>query len=205
MSSSNGIPTASARRLAARAATGLLLLAGPLALSACGFHTVYGSHTAQDGKPTTEAQLSTVSIDIIPDRVGQMLRNNLIDRFYRDTGRPAKPVYRLSVALRSTKENLGIQKDATATRARLHVMADYQLIDVKTSKTLYRTSSRSIISYDISEAQYSTMVAEQDAYDRALTEVAEEITARLALYFDRGPEKPADKPGEKPVVLPPAQ
>ncbi|WP_044563654.1 LPS assembly lipoprotein LptE [Azospirillum sp. B4] len=168
-----------------RTVTGMLLVAGPLALSACGFHTVYGDR-GLSGKPSTLAQLSSVSIDIIPDRIGQILRNNLIDRFYQDRGRPLKADYRLTVVLRSSKEDLGIQRDATATRARLHVLADYQLIDAKTNKTLYRTSSRAIVSYDISEAQYSTMVTEQDAYDRALTEVAEEITTRLALYFDRG-------------------
>jgi LPS-assembly lipoprotein len=182
------------KALAHRLAVGALLVAGPLALSACGFHTVYGDHGAA-GKPSAAAQLASVSIDIIPDRIGQMLRNYLIDRFYQDNGRPVSAGYRLSVVLRSTKEDLGIQKDATATRSRLHVMADYQLIDAKTSKTLYRTSSRAIVSYDISEAQYSTMVTEQDAYDRALTELAEEITTRLALYFDRGPvAQPAGAP-----------
>ncbi|TWB36788.1 LPS assembly lipoprotein LptE [Nitrospirillum pindoramense] len=168
-----------------KAVVGVILAAAPLALSACGFHTVYGDHSLS-GKPSTRSQMASVSIDIIPDRIGQMLRNNLIDRFYQDDGRPVKPDYRLNVRMNSYKEDLGIQRDATATRARLHVMADYQLIDNKTGKTLYRTSSRSIVSYDISEAQYSTMVTEQDAYDRALTELAEEITTRLSLYFDRG-------------------
>ncbi|TWB47225.1 LPS assembly lipoprotein LptE [Nitrospirillum viridazoti] len=181
MLSSDGVLKTAVRKVV----VGAILVAGPLALSACGFHTVYGDHSLS-GKPSTRAQMESVSIDIIPDRIGQVLRNNLIDRFYQDSGRPAKPDYRLNVRLNSYKEDLGIQRDATATRARLHVLADYQLIDSKTGKTLYRTSSRSIVSYDISEAQYSTMVTEQDAYDRALTEVAEEITTRLALYFDRG-------------------
>ncbi len=162
----------------------LLALALP-GLGGCGFKPVYGTASSAAVAPEgSAAALSNVSVDIIPDRTGQVLRNLLIDRFYQD-GRPQQPAYRLAVGLTAAREDLGIRKDATATRARLRLVADYQLIDVRTGQTLYRTFSRSIVSFNLLEAQYATLVAEEDAYDRALTELAEDIRTRLALYFQR--------------------
>ncbi len=68
-----------------RLATVLLLALMPVAMGACGFKPVYGtaSHDSAVG-----AALANVQIDPISDRNGQVLRNNLIDRFYTD-GRPS--------------------------------------------------------------------------------------------------------------------
>src|SRR5690606_16052602 len=51
-----------------------------LVLAACGFSPVYGT-LGQGQSAAAEAYLSQVSIDNIPDREGQYLRNALIDRF----------------------------------------------------------------------------------------------------------------------------
>jgi len=150
-------------------------------LAGCGFQPVYGRH----GLATApSAQLNQVAIDPIPDRPGQTLRNLLIDRMYAG-GRPADPAYRLAVQLTASEEELGIRKDATATRARLRLVASYELIDIATGQTVYRTFSRAVVSYNLLEAQYATLVAEQDAYERGLTELADDMRTRLALFFAR--------------------
>jgi LPS-assembly lipoprotein len=164
-------------RSRAALAVGIALLA---ALPGCGFQPLYGTHA---GQPAAGEQLANVAIDVIPDRNGQVLRNLLIDRFYRD-GRPAAPSYRLAVQLQAFEENLGIRPDATATRARLRLFANYQLID-NAGKVAFRASSRSIVSYDILDAQYATLAGQQDAYQRGLTELSDEIRTRLALHFTR--------------------
>ncbi|HYE49835.1 MAG TPA: LPS assembly lipoprotein LptE [Azospirillaceae bacterium] len=184
MSSSDAFRAPVSRRTPRLAAL-LLALALP-ALGGCGFKPVYGTGASAPVQGQgVQAALAQVSIDVIPDRNGQVLRNLLIDRFYGQ-GRPENPDYRLAVALTAAKEDLGIRKDATATRARVRLVADYQLIDTKTGKTLYRTFSRAIVSYNLLEAQYATLVAEQNAYERALTELSEDIRTRLSLYFQRG-------------------
>lgn len=164
-----------------RFAAALLLALLPAALGACGFKPVYGT-AAQDS--AVGVALANVQIDPITDRNGQVLRNNLIDRFYTD-GRPSSPRYRLSVALAATEEELGIQKDATATRARLRLQASYELIEISTGQVVYRTFSRSIISFNLLDSQFAVLATRQDAYDRGLTELADDIRTRLSLYFSR--------------------
>jgi LPS-assembly lipoprotein len=169
----------------ARTLAGLtaLTIALPL-LGGCGFRPVYGDR----GVATAPAAaLATVAIDTIPERSGQVLRNLLIDRFYAD-GRPDKPTWRVAVQLSMAEEELGILKDATATRARLRLLANYELIETSTGKTVYRTFSRAIVSYNILDAQYGTLISRQDAESRGLTELAEDIRTRLALYFAREPQ-----------------
>lgn len=164
----------------------LVALALP-ALAACGFKPVYGTmESAADGSAASaaSAQLATVAIDPIPERNGQVLRNLLIDRMYRE-GRPGNPAWRLRTTLAVGKEDLGIQRDATATRKRLRLIANFELIDTKTNQVVYRSFSRSIVSFNVLQEQYGTLVAEQDAYDRGLNELAEDIRTRLALYFAR--------------------
>lgn len=181
---SSDIPGRNGKRRGGRLAAWLLAAALPLAAAGCGFTPVYGDNSTSVG-PAAQDRLSHVAIDLIPDRLGQILRNELIDQFYRATGRPADATSHLSIGLASFKENLGIQKDATATRARLRVTANVNLIDNVSGKVLYHTDVRSIVSYDISQAQFSTLVTEQDGYNRAVEEIGKEITMRLALYFDR--------------------
>lgn len=159
----------------------LALLSG--GLGACGFTPVYGT-AGRPNAAAVESALANVQIDPITDRNGQVLRNNLIDRFYAD-GRPASPRYRLSVGLAATEEELGIQKDATATRARLRLQASYELIDTTNGQVVYRTFSRSVISYNLLDSQFAILATKQDAYDRGLTELADDIRARLSLYFAR--------------------
>lgn len=152
-----------------------------LPLAGCGFQPVYGTRA---GGMAAGAALANVQIDPIPERNGQVLRNNLIDRFYHD-GRPTDPRFRLAVALSATEEELGIQRDATATRARLRLQANYELIDTGSGQVVYRTFSRSVISYNLVDSQFAVLASRQDAYDRGLTELAEDIRSRLALYFAR--------------------
>ncbi|OYQ35171.1 hypothetical protein CHU95_08010 [Niveispirillum lacus] len=162
-------------------ATALLLVLPPVALGGCGFKPVYG--TASQGS-AVGAALANVQIDPIVDRNGQVLRNNLIDRFYTD-GRPSSARYRLAVALAATEEELGIQQDATATRARLRLQASYELIEISTGQVVYRTFSRSIVSFNLLDSQFAVLATRQDAYDRGLTELADDIRTRLSLYFAR--------------------
>lgn len=163
------------------AALGTALLAAPLALSGCGLHPLYGEQSA--GR-AVGGELQQVAIDLIPERNGQVLRNLLMDKFYLE-GRPAKPDYRLAIQLTSIEENLGIRPDATATRSRVRLNADVQLLSATTGEVLYHTSARSIVSYDILQAQYATLVGQQDAFQRGLTQLSEDIRTRLAIHFEQ--------------------
>ena len=157
---------------------GCLALTGLFLLTACGFSPIYGSH--KDKGPVSEV-LSTVAIDSIPDSNGQFLRNKLMDRFYFH-GRPTQPQTRLTVTLRATELDFGIQKDATASRSQLNLWADYVLRDNEGKELLKRTA-HSVASYNKINAQYGQVATQRNAYERTLTEVSEQITSVVSLYF----------------------
>src|ERR1700742_1233580 len=96
-------------------------------LVSCDFHPIYGSHG--ENTPVAVA-LNQVAIDNIPDRQGQTLRNELIDRMY-GKGRPHDPKYHLTISLRETEEGIGLLPNATTTLTELTIYADYSLTDEK--------------------------------------------------------------------------
>ena len=149
-------------------------------LTGCGFTPVYGTHTAADGSPVAN-DLNAVAIENIADRNGQMLRNDLIDRMY-GKNRPAQPLYDLKVTIHSDEADLGILANATATRSLLNMYANYTLTDSKGHELLTSTA-HSVASFDRLDQMYGTVAARQDAYERTLHEVSEQIINRVSLYF----------------------
>jgi len=157
-----------------------LMLSAFLLLSGCGFHPIYGTHPTEDGVPVAD-DLNNVSIDNIPDHNGQILRNYLVDRMY-GPNRPALPTFTLKVKIRSSEEDLGILANATSTRSLLNMYGDYTLVDAQ-GKTILTGTSHSVASFDLLDQMYATVASRDDAYDRTLHEVSEQIVNRLSLYF----------------------
>ncbi len=152
-----------------------------LAMAGCGFQPLYGRG---DNGLSAQDQLASVRIQPMPDRVGQQLHNLLRDRL-NPRGQPANPAYSLQVVVSETLEELGIRKDETATRSNLIVAANFVLSDGRSGKELFKGRSRSINSYNILESQFATLFSESDARKRALREISDEISNRLAVYFAR--------------------
>jgi LPS-assembly lipoprotein len=158
-----------------------LLLSASILLSACGFQPLYGGN----GTSRTPAdELAAVRIDPLPDRIGQQMHNLLRDRL-NPRGQPENPAYVLRVTIGETREELGVRKDETATRANLILSAKIVLHDAESSDVLLDSNLRSINSYNIVTNQFATTVSEKNARDRALRELSEDIRARLAIYFSQ--------------------
>lgn len=151
-----------------------------LSLSGCGFQPLYGKSSVGG----VDDELARVKIQVIADRTGQQAHNYLLDRLNRK-GRPAKPLYLLEVLLTVNKSELGIQRDETATRAKLVLIAELTLSDIQTGEVLLTRSARSSNSFNIVDSAVATRSAEADATDRATREVAEDIRLMLSLYFRR--------------------
>jgi LPS-assembly lipoprotein len=149
-------------------------------LAGCGFQPMYGSASLG----AVDEELARVKVQVISDRVGQQAHNFLLDRLNR-SGRPADPRYLLEVKIRVAKTELGIERDETATRAKLVLTANFSLTDLKTRETLLRRTARSTNSYNIVDSAVSTRSAELDAVERAAREISEDIRVLLSLYFRR--------------------
>ncbi|MCB1537588.1 MAG: hypothetical protein H6865_03210 [Rhodospirillales bacterium] len=158
-----------------------LLLALPLA--ACGLTPVYGKY-AGGTHADVAAKMDQVYIAVMPDRRGQSLRNELMDRFYR-TGRKnrADAPYALSVdRLTESSYGLGIAKDATATRSQLKLSGTLRLTRADGAVVLTRALT-AISSFNTLSSQYTTLVTENDARDQAVRDMAGQVTALVELYF----------------------
>lgn len=153
---------------------------GALALGACGFQPLYGQRS---GAASTQ-ELALVSIDQIKNRQGQKLHNFLLARL-TPLGAPPEPFYRLQVHLKTGTQQLAIRKDETATRANLVLTANFILSDFRTNKVLFKGLSRSSNSYNILESEFATIASVNDASTRATRELGDEISARLAIFFNR--------------------
>lgn len=151
------------------------------AAAGCGFQPVYGKYSAAQ---VASAELQDVRIRAIPDRYGQMLTNKLVDRMYT-TARPKNPRYELETVLSMQERQLGIQKDATATRGELMVTANVAIYDSETQSELYRTTVRTRVAYNILEGQYGNLIGRENAYERGLNDVADDIVTRTALFLNR--------------------
>jgi LPS-assembly lipoprotein len=154
----------------------LLLLLPPLA--ACGFRPLY----AEREETTEEPGLAAIKVLPIKDRIGQMLEMALRDSF-NPRDRPVETQYTLSVSLAVSRYDLGIQRDATATRGRVDVYATLQLRDAKSAKVIYTSRAQSTSSFNILDDAYAAQVAEDDARRRTVRDLSDEIRTRMGLFL----------------------
>ncbi|MBV8061606.1 MAG: hypothetical protein JO126_02095 [Alphaproteobacteria bacterium] len=155
----------------------VLILSG-LMVQGCGYHAVYAT---QGSTSAVANELNQVGIDSIPNREGQVLRNDLIDRLY-GKGRPTSVNYHLSVKINIGSEDLGTLADSTTVLVGINTDANYTLTDTAGHQVL-SGHAHSATSYDKLNNQYGTLASHDSAVDRTLHEVGEQITNRLGLYF----------------------
>lgn len=155
------------------------ILAAVAVIAACGFRPLHAP-----GGGAVPATLSGIEIAPISDRLGQVVRNHLLDRL-TPRGAPSSPRYRIVVSLRVTKEGLAIARDETATRFNVSVEADYELLRLPAGESVLQGVARSIAAYNVVSSDYATLVAERDAELRAAREISDELKTRVAVYLSQ--------------------
>lgn len=149
--------------------------------TACGFEPLHGSR----GYNESRAIYNDIYIDNIRDRSGQILRNDLIDRFYTQ-GRPTAPEYILRVSdIEETTSNLDLTATADTTRAQLRMDTKMRLEKKDTGELLLERELTSISSYNVLQSQFTTRVSEENVRENILKDLARQIDVQLALYFKR--------------------
>lgn len=168
-----------AERRRRRISAGLLVLAC-IALAGCGFHPLYSE--SDDGE--FDAQLASVSITPISERIGQIVANSLRDGF-NPTGARVPKRFVLTVVLATSTGDYAIRKDGTASRELFAVNGSFNMFKVGDELPVLTGSVRINDSYDVGESQYSVIVANGDAQKRAAREISADIRTRVSLYFRR--------------------
>jgi LPS-assembly lipoprotein len=152
-----------------------------LTMAACGFKPLY--ETSSSGE-SASLDMASIRVDRIPDRIGQILRNELTDRLTAGVG-PQTVRYVLEVDLKESSAPTQIQTSDTITRYNLRLSASFRLIEIETGQWVYQNSARGVGSYDVVTSEYSTLVAEQETARAAARELSKTIASLLALYFTR--------------------
>lgn len=149
-----------------------------LLVSGCGFESLYAQKNIGTSTPYVE-------IANIPDRDGQYLRNALLDQL-NSRGRPADPLYELkfSPLVRDTV-NLGVRKDASATRAQVQISTKMSLVEKGSGKILLQRDLRTVGAYNLLDNQLATLSSQQTTVENILRELGDSAVMELNLYFRR--------------------
>jgi LPS-assembly lipoprotein len=147
-------------------------------LGGCGFHPLYG----ESAQASYEPELATIRVMPIPDRIGQQLAMSLRDAL-NPSGEPVPQRYNLSIALVTSEADLGIQRDASATRGRVDVYATFQLSDSRTGKPVYHGRTQTTSAYNIVNDAFAAEMADEDARSRTVRDLTDEIRLRLSLFL----------------------
>lgn len=146
-----------------------------LALTGCGLQPMY----AGGGSGAIAQGLAGIDVPAIEGRSGWLVRNALTDRFR--VGGSAASRYRLDVRLDEKLEGLGVLGNDVVARERLALRARYQLIDASNGAILLDATDSSDAGIDVVSSEYAVIAAEQSAEERLAKDLADRITARVAL------------------------
>ena len=163
-----------------RAVVGALMLA-PL-LAGCGFEPLYGTGFA--GAPGVADKLRAVDIALIPGRVGQSVRNELI---FKDTGgrEPAPPQYRLEVALEESAQSQLVNLQGDPQGLIFGLDARFKLVSTADQKVLLDAKANSRAAYQKVVSTFANIRARRDAEDRAARTIADSIRTQVAAFLSQ--------------------
>ena len=153
-------------------------------LSACGLRPLYGG--GQSG--STAQALRSVSVAPIDGRAGWLLRNALNDRM--QGGGEGTAAYRLEIELDDQIAGFGVRRDDTVTRERRTLRARYRLVETSKGTVVLDATAGSDAGIDVVSSEYATVAAENTALERLTETIADQITARIALYASRTASAP---------------
>ena len=150
-----------------------------LALTGCGLRPLYSG-----GSGGAVAQtLGSVTVAPIGGQSGWLMRNKLVERLGEGGGGTA--AYRLDVTLDDNITSFGVRSDQAATQERRTLRARYQLVDLRNGLVVLDSTAGSDAGIDIVSSEYATVAAEQTALENLADIVADQITARVALFAAR--------------------
>ena len=170
----------SRRRFAAAA----LRLAACATLGGCGFRPLY----AENNQVNAPAALGEIYVALIPERIGQELRQALQARL-EGNGSASRRRFELTASYYIEQQTLSVQQDNSSTRSRLigHVTwalrSDIPQAPVMASGIARALDGNNIVDEQFFYADLQTSAAQQ----RLAAALADQVTQQLAVYFEQHP------------------
>ena len=150
----------------------VLIASLTLLVAACGFQPMYAP-------PGGGNAIGPVQIAEIDGKAGHVLRTEL-NRILAVENDGSPPMH-LQVPLTEQVTPLGLRRDESATRAELRLTANYILTPVQANGRVMRGSVFTVVNYDIPEAAFCEIAAQDDSRERAAETMAQRFRAELAL------------------------
>ena len=158
-------------------------------ISGCGFEPLYVEKKSDSDwyynsefDTGIKDEMARIKIELIQDRIGQLIRNDLLDKL-TPRGAPKSPKYYLKVTKIDKNEiDQALRNDITATRKKVIYKVYYQLND-RNHKKLLTGNSVAYLGYDILRDPYSTTFAQKKNEKNAAKIIANDISLRLGAYF----------------------
>jgi LPS-assembly lipoprotein len=146
-----------------------------LVLAGCGLSPVYSGGTTG----AAAASFRNITVASIPDRSGFLVRQALLDRL----GGPVENArYRLEIELDDQIVAFGVRGDNSAARERRTLRARYRLVDTTTNTVVLDATAGADSGIDRVSSNYAVVAAEATALERLSTELARQISGKLALF-----------------------
>lgn len=155
--------------------TSVLLL---FLLAACGFQPMYGNSSYRQA-------LTGITVAEMDGREGQLFKQKLEDQI-----NPAAETngsrYLLSPKLNIKKIAVAIDQNRRVSRYNIDTAMTYELKDAGSGKTVHTGTLHALSSFNVVPSEFATYIAERDATDRALSELAIRASQKLASLIASG-------------------
>ena len=166
--------------LAGVVAAGLLLATS---LGGCGMQPLYGASGFAGGESVAQ-KLRTVDIPLIPGRVGQVVRNEMI--FKTTGGREAAATqYRLEIALRESVQSQLVNTTGDAKGQMYGLDAEFKLISSADQSVMLSSKANARAAYQNVVSTFANLRARRDAEDRAAKMLADSIRTQVAAFLSQ--------------------
>lgn len=146
-----------------------LVLMATLALAACGFTPAYGPDGGAAGLQ------GTIRVADPVDKNGF----DLVERLEEQLGRPTAARFDLAYQISADPSGVGLTVDGEITRYNLVGAVDYTLTDPATKAVLTSGHVESFTSWSATGSTVAGLEAEDDAQERLMRILADQIVARL--------------------------
>lgn len=146
------------------------LLALPLALAACGFTPVYGP-----GGTGTKLN-GQVLVQEPSTQAGYLLTRHMETRLGRSAGGAR---YALDLTIDLDEDDLAINSSGDITRYNVIGNVEFALRDSTTGTIITSGKVQNFTAYSATGTTVATLAAEQDALERLMVILGDQITARL--------------------------
>ena len=161
------------------------LLGGGAALAGCGFRPLYAP--AASGAPgPAAAEMAAIYVPVFADRPGQLLRQELQQRF-EGTGTGTAKRYELVASIAVNAEAIAIQRDSSSSRVRLIGSAPWVLRTLSLDHAvLAQGTSRILDGYNILNQQFFAADLESEVVVRRVAAaLADQISTQVGAFFLR--------------------